>query len=110
VEDPEKLQRDLQYDIQAMLPELQSSMLSGKMKERQILAESVAAGGPSSVQEAILNMMDVCKIGVRQLAYLVNVKRNKLQKMIDGRINIPPEVISSLYDVFKSRRPDLFED
>ena len=95
--------------IEETLEKLQQDTLTGKLKEHQILAQSQLNGGPSSPQEAIINMMDYCGVGIRTLSKVTNIPRKRLLSMIEGRIDIPAEVVVKIVEVFERKAPHLFK-
>lgn len=95
--------------IEETLEQLQKDTLAGKLKEHQILAQSQLNGGPASPQEAIINMMDYCGIGIRTLSKATNVPRKRLSSMIEGRIDIPAEIVVKITEVFERKAPHLFK-
>lgn len=103
-------QSSIVKEINAGFANMGSELISSKIKERELLEESAAAGGPSSAFEAVLNILDVCKIGVRELAVKSNTKRLKVKAMLEGRADIPPEMIALITEIAMKRRPDLFKD
>jgi hypothetical protein len=109
VDDIKSVEKDIMTDINNALPQLSEDLMMSKMSERAILAESMANGGPSSVHEAIANMMYSCNIGVRRLAERVNVKRKVLAGMLAGERDMPSDVLARIIEVFEVSRPDLFK-
>lgn len=103
------LSREDSLEIEQTLEKLQKETLSGKLQEHQILAQSQLNGGPSSPQEAIINMMDYCGIGIRYLSKVTNVPRKKLLSMIEGRIDMPAEIVVKITEVFERKAPHLFK-
>lgn len=101
---------DLVKDVEKTLNTLQTDMTAGKMQEMLMFQQSVAEGGPGSVADAVWNMMQTCKVGIRALARDTGIKRTKLVNMLEGRTAMPAEAISKIHDFFAKRRPDLFKD
>lgn len=106
---PDQMEQALVGSMKSSFGELGKTMIGSKIAEQDILRQSAADGGPASVQHAILNLMEVLNVGVRALAQEVRVKRGKLQKMLNGEIAMPPEVLSSICDSFERRKPSLFK-
>ena len=97
-------------DVKTRLSGLTKDIVQNKIEESKIIQESVANGGPSNSNEAIVNLMDYLNVGIRALAHAVNVPRKKLVNMIEGRTPMPPEVMSAIHDFFKMKQPSLFND
>lgn len=95
-------------EVQENLKQVTTGMMAGRMQMSQLLAQSAAEGGPSSVNEAILNLMDSLNIGIRTLATGVGVKRKLLHRMILGEVELTQEVMDKITEFFKKRAPHLF--
>lgn len=95
-------------EVKNELKDLTKNIMVGKMEESKILQESIAEGGPGSPNEAIFNLMEYTNTGIRFLAQKTGQKRKILLRMLNGEIPLPPEVMSSIYDVFKQKNPELF--
>jgi hypothetical protein len=106
----EEIRQELYTDLKNILPDLQETLFTSKMREREILAESVANGGPDNVHSALLNVIDACKLGVRRLALHVGVSRLKMKSMLDGRSDIPADTLNKIISLCEVTRPDLFKD
>lgn len=91
-----------------LLEELKNASLEFNMEQRALLEESVAAGGPGSIQEAILQAFKICNLTVRKAAHRANISRRVLQDMIDGKREFTIEIATKLYEVFAEEKPDDF--
>lgn len=103
-------QGNLEKEINDILPELTRGSMALRFQEALILEESVKNGGPGSSQDAIINLMDYCKIGIRQMALKVNIPRRRLKDMLEGRRELTVEAVSAMHKVFKEKNPELFEE
>lgn len=103
---PHPLADETQENISAIGP----AIISAKIEQQAIFAQSAIDGGPTDTQSIIINLMEACKIGYRSLALETGRKRKLLQEMIQGTKPIPPEVVSELWHIFEKRRPDLFKN
>lgn len=102
------VENDLLSDVTGQFGNLSKEVLSSKIEQQNIFAQSAAAGGPVTAAGAIANLMDYLNVGIRQLSTVTNVRRHKLSAMIRGEEKMPPEVLDKIYDVFKAKKPDLF--
>jgi hypothetical protein len=94
-------------EAKGLLKTLPLEMIRHRMEEQTLLSQSVADGGPGSTQEAFINLMDYCKIGVRALSKQIGVKRTHLQRMLNGEMDMPMEVTDAMIGVFSKIKPDL---
>lgn len=106
--EPDLVEQAVLADMKDSFGELGRVMISSKIAEQSVLQRSVAEGGPASSLHAILNTMDYLKIGVRTLSREASIKRNTLNNMLAGRMDIPPEVFARIWASFAKRRPDMF--
>lgn len=95
-------------EVKTGLSQLGKDIILNKKAEATVLQESMADGGPGSVNEAIINLMHSCNVGIRFLAQKTGIKRKRLLMMIEGHIEMPPEVLGKITDVFRTRQPSLF--
>ncbi len=102
-------EKSLVSDMKNSFRELGKEVLTSRIEQQTILAQSVQEGGPSSIQEALLHMMSELKIGVRAMSIATNTKRKRLLNMLHGRETMPPEVFDKVYEVIRKRKPSLFD-
>ena len=107
--DVKALEKDLLGDVKTSFDQMGKNILTGKMAEHKLFMESAQEGGPVNTHQAIVNLMEHCNVGIRHLARVTGVKRKLLLGMIHGRNEMPHEILSKIYDVFKNRQPDLFK-
>ena len=88
---------------------LGKDIISNKMAETQLIQQSIAEGGPSSPNEAVINLMQYLNVGIRYLAGKVGVRRKMLVRMLEGHTPMPPEVMVKIHEVFKTKQPTLFD-
>lgn len=102
-------EQSLVSDMRESFQQLGKEVLTSRIQQQTILAQSVQEGGPSSIQEALLHMMCELKIGVRAMSIATNTKRKRLLNMLHGRETMPPEVFDKVYEVIRKRKPSLFD-
>jgi len=90
------------------LSQLSKDMVSNKMAEAKLLQESMADGGPGSMNEALSVLIKHCGLTVRSLAVRAGISRKKIQRMIDGEVGISLEDNDKMEQVFRSIKPDLY--
>jgi DNA-binding phage protein len=90
------------------LSQVSKQMVSDKMEEAKLMQASIADGGPSSINEALSNLISYCGLTVRSLSKKANISRTKLQRMVDGRLTISPEDNDKMEQVFRSIKPNLY--
>ena len=105
-----KLVEELQQDVKKLIPKLGKDILINKFEILDTIKESMKAGGPASVPQAIQEEMFFCKVGIRELSRLTNVRRSLLKKMLDGEIEIPSDVIGTIFDIFAAKKPERYKD
>lgn len=96
-------------DFEHITSGMQMAMLGSRLLMESTINDSVAHGGPSSTNEALINLMQYCGISTRTMAQRINISRTKLKDMLDGKRDIPPIVLEKMDDIFKSIKPDLYK-
>ena len=89
--------------------ETATDIIQSRLARQAILEESARNGGPNNERDAILTLMDYCKVGIRAVAYHANIKRTKLKAMLNGTIDMDIEVVNVIHDLCKAKKPDLFK-
>jgi hypothetical protein len=95
-------------DVNTAFRELSTDIITSKIKQRQLLNESIADGGPSNVSEALVIAMDICKVGWRRLSVETGIKKPLLRDMFQGKVDIPAEALAKIHGVFAKIRPDMY--
>ena len=90
------------------LSEVSKQMATDKMEEAKLIQASIADGGPSSTNEALSNLISYCGLTVRSLAVKAGISRKKIQRMVNGEMNISPEDNEKMEQVFRSIKPNLY--
>lgn len=98
-EEPEETTLEGMPNIDAEMKDISTHLITSKMAERKVLAESAADGGPTSAHTAIVHMMEVRGIGYRAMSQRIRVKRKLLLNMIEGRVDMPSEVFDKIHEV-----------
>lgn len=93
-----------EHGLEESFDGLRKEVISSKVKEQSILAQSMMNGGPSSVQMAIKVKLDQHKIGMRELAVRTGIKRKRLVGMIEGTIAMPPEDLAKITTAIYNRQ------
>lgn len=75
--------------------------VQGKMDEIKLVQQSAAEGGPTSPGEGVMACMDLCNMGIRDLANRVKVPRKKLLRMLNGEIPWNAEIGQKIEAVFE---------
>lgn len=101
---------DLELELKHLMPQLEKTLIDSKLQQQEVLALSAAQGGPDNPHTALLNVVNACKLGVRRLASHVGVSRLKMKSMLEGKSDIPADVLNKIITLCESLRPDLFED
>lgn len=91
------------HETMQQLQELGPELMKAKMQEHRLLQESIANGGPASQAEAIIGMMAMYKIGYREMAAAIKVKRKIFLGMVEGRLEFPIDVASQCHQVIMAK-------
>ncbi len=108
---PKKEEKSFQAkEFEILLNDTQRKKAMFDIQQQMLLQESAEMGGPSSIQDAVLQALKICKLSVRNVAPKINISRRVLQDMLDGRRSITVEVVSKLYPILAAARPDVFDE
>lgn len=102
-------EQSLVSDMRESFQQLGKEVITSKVQQQTVLAQSVQEGGPASIQEALLHLMTELKIGMRAMSIATGTKRKRLLNMLHGRETMPPEVFDKVYEVIRKRKPSLFD-
>lgn len=96
-------------DAEAKLSQVGQDLTKNKMEEAKLLQASMADGGPSSINEALNNLIRYCKLTPRSLALRAGMSRKRIVRMINGEIGISLEDNEKMERVFRSIAPNLYK-
>jgi hypothetical protein len=109
IDDIDALQRDLMADVRGSLDKLGPAMMETKIAQQQLFTQSINDGGPASTPAAVALLLDYAKISVRNLAADMKMSRKKLTEMIEGRRDMPNDVITRIWDAIDRKRPGMLD-
>ncbi len=107
---PEEIDiENIEGEVKESLNQLGPVMIGQRIQQDQLLMQSAAAGGPTSVAEAMNILLKRAGIGVRHLARDINVSRKPLQQMLNGEREMSADIISKIYDQIEKVKPGMID-
>ena len=100
---------NIEQEVQESLKSLGPLMVSNRIEQEQLLAQSAMSGGPSSIHDAVNILLERAGIGVRHLARNIQVSRKPLQQMLRGERDMSPDIITKIYNEIERVKPGMID-